>query len=119
MIKGNCHCGAVTFELREDVEWLTECNCSICRRLGTTWAHAEMSKVTVDKAEDATLAYSWGDRELVFHTCKGCGCTTHWVKAEPGPDEPMAVNCRLSEPETIAHLRVRAFDGANTWKYLD
>ena len=58
MIKGNCHCGAVTFELREDVEWLTECNCSICRRLGTTWAHAEMSKVTVEKAENATLAYS-------------------------------------------------------------
>ena len=119
MIKGRCHCGAVHFELRENVEWLTQCNCSICRRLGTTWAHAGMDKITISKPDGATLEYCWGDRELVFHTCKTCGCTTHWEKAEPSADSPMAVNCRLAEPDEIAQLRIRQFDGADSWEYLD
>ena len=119
MINGRCHCGAVSFEFNHEVEWLTDCNCSICRRLGTLWAHAPMQKVTLHSEEGATLAYIWGDRELAFHSCKTCGCTTHWEPVKPTEDSPMAVNCRLAEPEQIAHLRVRQFDGADSWKFLD
>jgi len=31
----------------------------------------------------------------------------------------MAVNCRLAEPEHVAGIRVRHFDGADSWQYLD
>ena len=41
----------------------------------------------------------------------GCHCG-----AEPNA---MAVNCRLAEPEDIAGIPVRRFDGADTWQYLD
>ena len=119
MITGNCHCGTVSFEFNEDVEWLTECNCSICRRLGTLWAHAEMNRVTLNKPADSTLAYVWGDGELAFHSCKTCGCTTHWEPVKPSASSPMAVNCRLADPQEIAHLRVRHFDGADSWQFLD
>ena len=30
--RGNCHCGAVQFEIDTDFPELTTCDCSICRR---------------------------------------------------------------------------------------
>ena len=39
MVKGACHCGAVTIELRHAPQSLTECNCSICRRYGAHRAY--------------------------------------------------------------------------------
>ncbi|MEP5569735.1 MAG: GFA family protein [Halioglobus sp.] len=119
MITGSCHCGAISFELDDQPEWLTQCNCSICRRLGTVWAHASVDKVKVQGDPDASLAYTWGDKELAFHTCKNCGSTTHWVACEPKEDAVMAVNTRLVDPEQIAEIRVRQFDGADSWRYLD
>ena len=119
MIKGNCHCGAISFELDAELEWLTECNCSICRKLGTIWAHARIDRIFIQKTEGATTSYRWGDENLAFHTCKTCGCTTHWENLQPQSDSVMAVNVRLADPEQISHLRIRRFDGADSWQYLD
>jgi hypothetical protein len=119
MITGSCHCGAVTFELRETPEWITECNCSICRRLATLWAHSQVDKVTITGAPEATIAYCWGDRDLEFHSCRICGCTTHWAGCSPDFSHRVALNCRLAPPEEIAGIRVRRFDGATSWSYLD
>lgn len=119
MIRGSCHCGAVTFELAETPAWLTACNCSICRRIGSVWAHAEMGRIALTAAADATLAYAWGDKSLAFHTCRNCGCTTHWEPMEPAPQSQMAVNCRMADPADIAGIRIRHFDGADTWSFVD
>ena len=119
MISGECHCGAVSFELDAQLEWLTQCNCSICRRLGAVWAHAQINEIRVTAEEGATLAYSWGDKQLAFHTCKTCGSTTHWENLNPQESSFMAVNSRLADPGQISALRVRQFDGAETWEYLD
>ncbi len=119
MISGACHCGAVTFTLASTPDWLTECNCSICRRLGTLWAHAPIAEITLTAETDATIRYVWGDRTLAFHTCRTCGCTTHWENLQPERSGRMAVNCRLCAPEVVAPLRIRHFDGADSWTYLD
>lgn len=119
MFSGTCHCGAVTFTLEKAPEWLTQCNCSICRRLGALWAHAPIGEVTVTGEGDATFGYVWGDRTIAFHTCRTCGCTTHWQNLQPEGTGRMAVNCRLCEPSSIADLRIRQLDGADSWTYLD
>jgi hypothetical protein len=31
----------------------------------------------------------------------------------------VGINARLMPPEVLARARVRKFDGADTWKYLD
>jgi len=118
MLRGSCHCGAVKFEFRENPEWLTECNCSACRRFGTVWAHGSPKNVTIEKEPDATFAYVWGDKELEFHTCKTCGNTTHWAPVDPEGDR-MAVNTRLVPAEDVKDIRVRHFDGADTWRFVD
>jgi hypothetical protein len=119
MIVGWCHCGAVRFELARTPEWLTACNCSVCRRLGALWAYGDASEVRLIGKPDATSGYVWGDRSLAFHSCRTCGCTTHWQSLQPDRSTRMGVNCRLADPEVIASLPIRRFDGADSWVFLD
>ena len=117
MIRGSCHCGNVTFQLAKPPEKLVDCNCSICRRLGALWGHLEIEDVAISQGD--TIAYTHGDRELAFHTCLKCGCTTHWENLKTDEYSYMAVNFRMCSPETIGKFTIRKFDGAETWKFID
>jgi hypothetical protein len=119
MIKGSCHCGAVRYELAEAPEWLTICNCSLCRRVGALWAHVDRATARVSHDGDATFTYVQGDKRVALHTCKTCGCTTHWTSLMAEASTRMGINCRMAEPGDIAALRVRNFDGAESWEFLD
>ncbi|MES0879537.1 GFA family protein [Roseibium sp. SCP14] len=118
-ITGSCHCGAVSYEMKVQPRFAVECNCSICRSLGTVWGHGEAGDIEVTSTPEATLAYSRGDMELAFHTCKTCGSTTHWEAIAGEARGRMAVNLRLAEPGTIETIGHRHFDGADTWTFLD
>ncbi len=118
MIEGACHCGAVRFALRSRPDWLSTCNCSLCRRIGGLWAAADTSDVTIDCAPDALNAYVQGDRTLAMQSCRTCGCTTHYTPTDPAVTR-MKVNLAMADPQAIAGFRIRHFDGANTWRYLD
>jgi len=115
-IKGACHCGAVRFSVNTTPEFLTECNCSICRRYATQWVYSPENDITLHAPAGTTLAYIWGDEELEFHSCNTCGCTTHWASRE-GPR--FAVNMRLCDPGAVQDIPTRHFDGADSWDYLD
>lgn len=119
MIKGSCHCGRVRFELAQAPEWLTICNCSLCRRLGALWAHVEPASVTVTHDEGATFTYIQGEKRVALHTCRTCGCTTHWFGLSDEAKTRMGLNYRLAEPDDIAALRIRHFDGAESWEFTD
>ena len=119
MITGSCHCGAVSFEYDAEPSHLTSCNCSLCRRLGGLMAYAPLDQVRVHHAPDAVIDYIQGDRTLAFVTCRTCGCTTHWRPLEPGADAYMAVNMRMADPAAIENIRIRHFDGADSWEFLD
>lgn len=118
-ITGACHCGAVSYEMKVQPRFAVDCNCSICRSLGTVWGHGEAGDITVTAAPNATLSYSRGDKELAFHTCRTCGATTHWAAIRGDAKGRMAVNLRLAEPGTIEAIGHRHFDGADTWTFLD
>jgi len=119
MIAASCHCGAVRLEIEEPPQRLTDCNCSICRRLGALWAYYRPDQVRFAGSPDATAAYVWGDRMIEFHHCKGCGCTTHWSSVDRANADRMGVNARLMAPEDLAGVPVRRFDGASSWTFLD
>ncbi len=120
MLTGSCHCGAVRFTSSVVPDWVTQCTCSVCRKLGALWIHGPRAQFVIDHAEDAVIRYVWGDKTLAFVSCKTCGCTTHWVGIDPdSPHDRMAVNARLCDPKAIAGIRVRTFDGADSWAFLD
>jgi hypothetical protein len=68
MLAATCHCGAVKVTVPRGPRRITNCNCSICRRLGALWAYYPVDQVVVDAPPGATEAYIWGDRILKFIT---------------------------------------------------
>ena len=117
--KASCHCGNVTFTLSRKPVDLGSCNCSICRRHGGLWGYYTEGEVELHFDENATFTYVQGDKCLRIHTCRTCGCTTHWDgiagygRGDQGKEERMAVNCRLMEPEDLEGLEIRKIDGAS------
>ena len=117
MIEAACHCGAARLAAPSAPHEVTECNCSICRRLAARWAYYPQSDVRLPKA-GTTEAYVWGDRMLAFHRCRTCGVVTHWQSLD-GAKDRMGLNARLMDDLDWGQIRVRPFDGADTWRYLD
>jgi hypothetical protein len=119
-IEGSCHCGAVTFAYPGEPEKLTSCNCTLCRRVGGLWAYAPKNQIVLRYAEDAVIKYIQGDKMLATVSCKTCGSTTHWEPVtDTAPDARMAVNMRMADPKAIENIRIRRFDGFDTWTFLD
>lgn len=117
MVEFTCHCGAVRISAPQSPFEVTECNCSICRRVAARWAYYAPAEVRMHRP-GATEPYVWGERMLAFHRCRRCGCTTHWQSLDAGR-ERMAVNARMLDPVDWSRIRVRQFDGAASRRYLD
>lgn len=116
MIDATCHCGAVRLEADEPPSVVTECNCSICRRLGVLWAYYTTATARVVRGAGETAIYAWGDRMIAFHHCRTCGCTTHYTGLGESPGDRIAINARLMPLTSSAPVPVRRFDGAESWK---
>jgi len=63
-------------------------------------------------------AYCWDDRTIEFYHCNTCGCLTHYESVEKSESSRIAVNANMMSPADIKGVKVRTFDGADTWKYL-
>jgi hypothetical protein len=119
MLTASCHCGAVRIEIDRRPSTLTQCNCSICRRYAALWIYRKRTTARVDCGPGATRPYLWNDKVIEFHHCTICGCLTHYESTDKRDNSRIAVNGRMLAPEDIAGARVRNFDGAHTWRYLD
>jgi len=118
-LSASCHCGAVQLAAATKPATLTQCTCSICRRYGAQWAYYKQKDVQVTCDAEAVSAYAWGDKSIEFFHCRNCGCMTHYESMKKGDDGRIAVNARMMELEDVASIRLRTFDGASTWKFLD
>jgi hypothetical protein len=119
MLAASCHCGDVRIEVPSRPDTVTLCNCSICRRLGALWAYYMVGTVRVIGDPENTNSYIWGDKTLRTVRRRRCGCVTHWEPLKPDADGHMAVNVRNFDPEELDELRIRRFDGARSWRYVD
>src|ERR1700733_8918904 len=70
---GSCHCGAVRFEVTLDAGGGSQCNCTICRKLGTTGTIVAPSAFTLIAGEDKLSTYAWGARTGKRYFCSICG----------------------------------------------
>lgn len=106
-VEGSCHCGAVGFEAAYAPTNINDCQCGHCRKRGALWAYYDPADVAV---VGATSTYLWGDRDIRFHFCPSCGCSTHWSAVDPLATR-MAINTRLLDPDVIADATVRQSPG--------
>jgi hypothetical protein len=117
-MQASCHCGAVRIDINAELQSLTECTCSVCHRYGAQWAYCTRETAKVTSNSGTITAYTWGDKTLEFFHCNNCGCLTHYESIEKKDDSRIAVNARMMSPADVEGLKVRTFDGADTWKYL-
>lgn len=114
-----CHCGNIKISATDTPTSLTSCNCSICHRIGALWAYFQASDVEIQIQNTPTSIYQWDKKEIDFHHCTQCGCTTHYQSIHREGYLQVAINARMALPDHVSNIPVRRFDGANTWKYLD
>ena len=117
-IEGVCHCGGVRFVLGARPDWLVDCDCSMCSRLGALWGHVPIASVEI-RASRPTRTYVHGDRCIAFHACGVCACTTHWEELDPERFDRMGVNFRMCPRSVIEEFRIRRRDGADAGRFLD
>lgn len=81
LYRGNCHCGAVKFEIdtREPLDPYFRCNCSLCARKGAVMGQAPRAALTVTQGQEALSVYRWNTLEAEHFFCKHCGIYTHHV----------------------------------------
>lgn len=119
MHEGSCHCGAVRLRLPTTPTVATSCNCSLCRRIGGPWVYFPFGSVEISGHPESTEGYEWGDRTLRTIRCRHCGSVTHWEPLALSSGNRHGVNLANFDPALIASVRVRRFDGADTWTFLD
>ncbi|CAG8961953.1 hypothetical protein HYFRA_00013733 [Hymenoscyphus fraxineus] len=116
--KGSCHCGAIAFSLTlPRIEWVSECNCSICFRKGYAWVFPpEGAKNLVfeeGKGEEGLRGYEFAGETTGHLFCPVCGTGVMGKRhhAEPGMD--IGINARTLEDVDVWKLEVRKVDGAS------
>jgi hypothetical protein len=115
MPSATCHCGAVCITVPALPTEITNCNCSICRRLGALWGYYDVSQVQVQGHPEHTQGYVQGDRTLRTVRCKTCGCTLLWEPLATPRGARMGVNMRNFDPTLVGRTRMRLLDGAHSW----
>lgn len=77
--RGTCHCKSVEFEveLKNGLEEIRRCNCSLCRRKGAVMASVPVEKLKIIRGEDNLSLYQWNSKTAKHYFCKTCGIYTH------------------------------------------
>jgi hypothetical protein len=117
MLEGACLCGAAGWTLDQTPSAATACSCTACRRYGTLWAYGHEGEDL--HLRGATTAFTRGE-SLSFNFCPTCGNVTHWhgFGIDAQGRRRSAVNLRLAEPDAVAAIPIRHFDGFDTWTSL-
>jgi hypothetical protein len=112
-MQGSCHCGAVTIRVPSTPEYLNDCNCTLCWKLGTLWGYFPASQVEFSGAVRTYLRSDMPGAQLSAEFCGSCGATTNWrMVGEDAPDR-MGVNMLLFDPADLTGIEVRYGDRRN------
>jgi hypothetical protein len=108
---GTCHCGRVKFEVRASLDYVMDCNCSLCRRKGALWHGAAESNLRILAGEAELTLYQFNTKTAKHYFCRHCGVSPFSrPRLDPGR---WAFNVRCVDGVDLAALPVRPFDGAN------
>jgi hypothetical protein len=106
---GSCHCGAVRFRVEAEIEELTRCDCSLCRRKGAMMAKVPGSGLTILEGEAELTLYQWNHRIARHYFCRHCGIYTfHCKRADPSS---YGVNVGRLEDFNVSAFPFREADG--------
>ncbi len=104
----SCHCGAIRLEVDAELDDLTQCNCSTCRRFGAIHWYVQASAVTMRDEKRGLSSYSWRFIHEEHRFCGTCGTS---IMRTGYPNGVVALNACTIEGVDIFALDAKRFDG--------
>jgi len=76
---GQCHCGAVRFEVKltDGFKTIRRCTCTYCRMRGAVAVSAEMGGIEILEGEAVLTSYRFNTGSAQHFFCSRCGIYTH------------------------------------------
>lgn len=117
IIKGSCHCGAISYSARIDLSQPTiRCNCSICTKARGWIAPIPAADFELSSGREMLTEYQFGDRTVVHCFCSRCGVKTHGRILGSGSGGTLIAVCVSTldiEPGQFAEIQISFIDGRN------
>lgn len=111
MLKGSCHCGAITLEVDGTPEQVMECNCSHCSRKGYLLWFVSREQARVQADEGVLGMYRFNKHVIDHYFCMRCGCAPYAMGTGPDGKAMTAINTRCLEHIDLATLKRIPVDG--------
>jgi hypothetical protein len=111
MLKGSCHCGAVTLQVEGIPAQVMECNCSHCSRKGYLLWFVPRDEARVQAEEGVLGTYHFNKHAIDHHFCLRCGCAPYAMGTAPDGKAMIAINARCLEDIDLAALKRIPIDG--------
>jgi hypothetical protein len=107
---GGCHCGRVRFEVDAPAALeVSECNCSMCDRIGYLHLMVPKSRFRLLQGADALTLYQFNTGTAKHLFCATCGIKSFYVpRSNP---EGVSVNARCLDDGTVESLTSTMVNG--------
>jgi hypothetical protein len=108
-MQGGCHCGRVRFRVTADLDRVTYCNCSVCRKKGFLHLIVPPDRFELLSGKDDLATYTFNTGVAQHTFCKHCGIHSFYVpRSDPNKID---VNVRCIDEVDLETLKVGFFDG--------
>ncbi len=82
--QGSCHCGRVRFEIETEIDRLTRCDCSLCRKKNALMTEVHESGFRLLSEPADVSEYRWNTGVARHFFCPVCGIYTfHKKRSKP------------------------------------
>ncbi|SDN53757.1 Uncharacterized conserved protein [Methylobacterium phyllostachyos] len=111
---GQCHCGAVRFDvvLADGFRTIRRCTCSYCRMRGAVVAMAEAGGIRIRQGADLLSSYRFHTGTAQHFFCSRCGIYTHHQRRSDSTLYAVNVAC-LEGVSPFDFPAVPVMDGVN------
>jgi hypothetical protein len=111
---GQCHCGAVRFEvsLTDGFNTVRRCTCSYCKMRGAVAVSAEVGGIRILDGGDVLTNYRFNTGSTQHFFCSKCGIYTHHQRRSNQNQYGVNVAC-LDGVSPFDFSEVPVFDGVN------
>jgi hypothetical protein len=107
---GGCHCGRVRFEVLAPARiTVSECDCSICSKLGFLHLIVPAEQFKLLSGSDALTTYTFNTGVAKHYFCSTCGVKSFYVpRSHP---DGISVNARCIDDGSIESMAIKPFNG--------
>ena len=111
---GQCHCGAVRFEVRltDGFNTIRRCTCSFCRMRGAVAVSADLGSIRFIRGEEMLTSYRFNTGAAQHFFCSRCGIYTHHQRRSNSNFYAVNVAC-LDGVSPFDFAEVPVMDGVN------